>query len=378
MTRRVFTVSQVNRYIRRIFEDDALLGALWIEGELSNVKAHTSGHWYFTLKDENAAIACVMFKSSAERLAFMPKNGMKIIISGHISLYEKTGQYQLYAERMEPVGVGGLQAAFAQLCEKLRAEGLFDAERKRAIPAYVSCVAVVTSPTGAAVQDVIRVVRSRNPAVKIVVAPALVQGQDAAEDIARALAEVNEWGGAEVIILGRGGGSAEDLWAFNEEITARAVAASRIPVISAVGHETDFTVTDFVADFRAPTPTAAAAMVFARDETLAQIQDQTERLTRYMYHLCEQNKNEIKQLMLKSLTRLTQNRLARKRESLATLAALLEKVSPQALWRRGYTAVRDEHNRPVTSVGALGKDDTLTLHFADGHAETRVISITKQ
>ncbi|MCL2528448.1 MAG: exodeoxyribonuclease VII large subunit, partial [Defluviitaleaceae bacterium] len=238
MNKQVFTISQVNRYVKQMLEADALLSGLYIEGEISNFNAHSSGHMYFTLKDAAAALSSVMFSKSAEKLNFAPKNGQKVIVFGRLSMYEKSGQYQLYAEHMEPAGIGGLQLAFAQLIEKLQAQGLFDEDHKKPIPAYPASVAVITSPTGAAVQDIIRVARERNPAIKLVIVPALVQGQDAAADLARALDDVNTWGMADVIIIGRGGGSIEDLWAFNEEITARAIAASNIPVISAVGHET--------------------------------------------------------------------------------------------------------------------------------------------
>lgn len=398
MKSRVFTVAQVNRYIKRLFEDDALLNGVAVEGELSNVKIHTSGHIYFTLKDENAAVGGVMFRSNTERLPFSPKNGMRAVVFGYISLYEKTGQYQLYAEHIEPAGVGGLQTAFDQLCDKLRKEGLFDVARKRPLPAYVSCVAVVTSPTGAAVRDIIRVIQTRNPAVKIIIAPALVQGEGAAQDIARAIAEVNEWGAADVIIVGRGGGSAEDLWAFNEEVTARAVVGSKIPVISAVGHETDFTVTDFAADFRAPTPTAAASSaVFDRDEVLEQLRALTRMLGRYAREIAENRQNELRRLkrcrflqrplepvyqrqlhlqgLVKSLGRLTADRLARDRSTLDNRFALLERVSPHAVWKRGYAAVRRETGDAVVSVNMLRTGDVLGLRFADGNVETSVTRI---
>ena len=250
---KIFTVGQINRYIRNLLENDFILSSLLVKGEISNFKAHSSGHLYFTLKDASGALSCVMFRQDAAGLPFEPENGMQVVVYGHVSLYEKTGQYQLYAEFLEPLGIGTLQVAFEQLKEKLAAEGLFDGDFKREIPKNPSCIAVITSPTGAAVRDIMQIVKRRDPNVKVAIFPTLVQGEQAAVDIVHSLKLVNEWGKADVIILGRGGGSMEDLWCFNDENVARAVFASEIPVISAVGHETDFTITDFVADMRAYT-----------------------------------------------------------------------------------------------------------------------------
>ena len=279
---KVFTVGQINRYIKNLLENDFILNSLLVQGEISNFKAHSSGHWYFTLKDATGALSCMIFRQDAEEIPFLPENGMQVILYGRVSLYERTGQYQLYGEFMEPVGMGALQMAFEQMKEKLAAEGLFDADFKREMPAHAKCIAVVTSPVGAAVRDVIQIVKRRDPHVKIAVFPTLVQGEKAAEDIVRSLRLANEWGGADVIILGRGGGSMEDLWPFNEEKVARAVFASEIPVISAVGHETDFTITDFVSDLRAPTPSAAAELATAipLESRIAMLEGMQERLWR--------------------------------------------------------------------------------------------------
>jgi exodeoxyribonuclease VII large subunit len=392
------TVSQINRYIKRLLTEDALLSGVFVIGELSNVKAHSSGHLYFTLKDASAAVNGVMFRSSAQSLPFAPENGMKTVVGGYISLYEKTGQYQLYAEYMEPAGLGGLQAAFLQLREKLTAEGLFDAARKKPIPAYASHIAVITSPTGAAMWDIIRTIRGRNPGVRITIAPALVQGANAAADIARALAAVNAWGRADVIILGRGGGSMEDLQPFNEEETARAVAASRVPVISAVGHETDFTIADFAADERAPTPTAAAVMAaYNLDDTQKQIYALTESMRRGVFSLLAARKQKLKNLtarrcmqkplepllqrqvhlqtLVKTLDRLINERLARERSLLNHKSVLLERGSPYALWNRGFAAVRAASGNAVTSVGALAVGDRVAIHFKDGQAGADVACI---
>ena len=371
-TRQVFTITQVNRYVKQMLEADALLAGLFMEGEISNFNAHSSGHLYFTIKDPAAALSSVMFASYADGLAFIPQNGQKVIVYGRLSLYEKSGQYQLYVEYMEPAGIGGLQLAFAQLVEKLQAEGLFEEDRKRPIPAYPTCVAVITSPTGAAVQDIIRVVRERNPAIRLVIAPALVQGQGASEDLARALKEVNAWGEADVIILGRGGGSVEDLWAFNEENTARAIAASKIPVISAVGHETDITISDLVADRRAPTPTAAAQMVaYDHAQAVAFLKGELGALhTAIKGNII--NCHAQGRALLSLLTRQAAFRLAHERQSLAHSTQLLEKVSPYAAFRRGFALVHDTAGQAVTSA-KIEKGTPLTLQFADGNVAVKTI-----
>ncbi|MCL2840719.1 MAG: exodeoxyribonuclease VII large subunit [Defluviitaleaceae bacterium] len=370
--RQVFTVAQVNRYVKKILESDALLTGLFIEGELSNFNAHASGHLYFTLKDPAAAISSVMFKGHASELAFTPKSGMKVIAFGRLSMYEKSGQYQLYVEYLEPAGVGGLQLAFNQLREKLEGEGLFDPEKKRPLPQFAKCVAVITSPTGAAVQDIIRIIRGRNHAVKVVVSPALVQGEGAAADLARALKEVNAWGKADVIIIGRGGGSIEDLWAFNDEVLARAIAGSKIPVISAVGHETDFTIADFVADTRAPTPTAAAQMaVYDQRQVMYYVQDLQDALSRNLKNSMKKRFDNAKALTAQ-LSRQTDIRLSGEWQRLSHQEALLEKVSPYAAFKRGYALVRAENGSAVLSAKTLNTGDTLTLYWADGEANVKI------
>lgn len=371
--RQVFTVSQVNRYVKQLLEADVLLDGLFIEGELSNFNAHTSGHMYFTLKDAGAALSSVMFSRSAGSLKFVPANGQKVIAFGRLSLYDKTGQYQLYVEKMEPAGIGGLQLAFAQLVEKLRGEGLFEDSRKKPIPLYPACVAVITSPTGAAVQDIIRVFGERNPAIKLVVAPAQVQGQDAGLDIARAINEVNAWGGCDVIILGRGGGSIEDLWAFNEEVTARAIADSRIPIVSAVGHETDVTISDFVADRRAATPTAAAQMVaYDYVQVAGYVGDAYRRLNEGIRDdIC--NRYAAAKDLLAMLNTQAGRRLEAEKQRLTHSAALLEKVSPYSAFKRGFALVQDESGRGVTSAAAVAPGDILGLSWADGQVFAQVV-----
>jgi exodeoxyribonuclease VII large subunit len=255
---RTYTVSEVTAAVKHILEES--LPAVWVEGEISNLNRHTSGHMYFTLKDDKSQLSAVMFRQANSRLSFAPQSGMKVLAFGRVGVYEHAGKYQLYVERMRPAGIGELAAAFEDLKKRLAAEGLFDQAHKVPVPRLPRTVAVVTSPTGAAVRDVIRVARARSASVRIVVVPTPVQGADAAPGIVRALEMVDEWGQADVCIVGRGGGSLEDLWAFNEESVARAIYAMRTPVISAVGHEVDFTIADFVADVRASTPSNAAEL----------------------------------------------------------------------------------------------------------------------
>jgi exodeoxyribonuclease VII large subunit len=372
LARQVFTVSQVNRYVKRVLEADALLAGIFIEGELSNFQTHSTGHLYFTLKDANAAISGVMFKSYASNLNFNPQNGMKVIAFGQLSLYEKAGQYQIFAENFEPAGIGGLQLAFRQLSERLQKEGLFDEKRKRPVPEFANTVAVITSPTGAAVHDIIRTIRGRNPVVKVVVVPAKVQGDGAAEELTQAIRDVNAWGDAEIIILGRGGGSIEDLWAFNEEILARAIVASKIPVISAVGHETDFTISDFAADLRATTPTAAAiAAVYDHGQVVNYISQMQKELNENVSAIIGGGFSNL-ELLLTRLNRRAKERLAQEWQGLAHQKTLLEKVSPYAAFKRGYALVRAQDGSLVTSVKSLAKNQKLQLTWADGAATATI------
>ncbi|MBQ4160836.1 MAG: exodeoxyribonuclease VII large subunit, partial [Clostridia bacterium] len=255
------TVSELNARMKYIIDSVPAFANIWIKGEISNFKLHFSGHIYMTLKDDGGVLRAVMFKGSAQKLAFVPENGMKVLARGRISVYERDGGYQLYVEEMQPDGLGALHLAFEQLKKRLEEEGLFDQKHKKPIPKFPNTVGVVTAATGAAVRDIINVISRRYPKAKVLLYPALVQGEGAAEDVSRGIAYFNENKCADVLIVGRGGGSIEDLWAFNEEITARAIFASEIPIVSAVGHEVDFTIADFVADLRAPTPSAAAELV---------------------------------------------------------------------------------------------------------------------
>lgn len=392
---KIFTVGQINRYIRNLLENDFILSSLLVKGEISNFKSHSSGHLYFTLKDASGALSCVMFRQDAAGLPFEPENGMQVVVYGHISLYEKTGQYQLYAEFMEPLGIGALQVAFEQLKEKLAEEGLFDGDFKREIPKNPSCIAVITSPTGAAVRDILQIVKRRDPNVKVAIFPTLVQGEQAAADIVRSLKLVNEWGKADVIILGRGGGSMEDLWCFNDENVARAVFASEIPVISAVGHETDFTITDFVADMRAPTPSAAAELATTplaeRREAFHRLELRLERDVSALLTSCRRRLDLLKSrpVMERPLERIyrtmmdveeTQqrldkemtNRLMQRAERWQYLTNRLEAASPLAVMSRGYVMAVTSSGNLLTSVKQAEVGDRVTLHLQDGKIETNI------
>ncbi len=294
---RFLTVTALTRYIKRKFETDRHLKDIWFKGEISNFKLHNRGHMYFTIKDEQSRIAAVMFAGQNRQLAFKPENGMKILVRGQISVYEPMGSYQVYVKEMQPDGLGSLYLAYEELKKKLDAEGLFKPERKKPIPAVPSYVGVVTSPTGAAVRDIFTTIKRRFPVAGIVLFPVLVQGREAAPSIASAIRKANEQGFIDVLIVGRGGGSIEDLWAFNEEIVAREIASSRLPVISAVGHETDFTIADFTADLRAPTPTAAAELAVPHLNELAErIKEKQIRLFRSMKEMAGNRREQLARL----------------------------------------------------------------------------------
>ncbi|GGE53868.1 exodeoxyribonuclease VII large subunit [Priestia taiwanensis] len=294
--KRYLTVTALTKYMKAKIERDRHLQSLLLKGEISNFKYHSRGHMYFTLKDENARIAAVMFAGYNRGIGFVPEDGMKVLVQGEVSLYEPAGSYQLYVKEMQPDGIGNLHLAYEQLKRKLEGEGLFSPLYKQEIPKYPTTIGVITSPTGAAVRDVLTTIERRYPVAKVVVIPTLVQGGFAAPSIVQSIQKANERGEFDVLIVGRGGGSIEELWAFNEEIVARAIADSKIPIISAVGHETDFTIADFVADLRAPTPTAAAEMaVPSIGDVLERIEQRTLRLQRAMNEKLQEGKNRLKQ-----------------------------------------------------------------------------------
>ncbi len=360
VVRRVFTVGEVTAYLRGLLEEDPLLSNIWVRGEISNYRPHTSGHLYFTLKDETSSIRCVMFRSRAAQLSFAPANGMRVLVRGTIAIFERDGVYQLYAEELTPDGVGALYLAYLQLKERLRAEGLFEARHKKPLPLLPRKVGVVTSPNGAAWRDLVTIMRRRFPGIPIVLAPCAVQGEQAPAQIARALAALNARRDVDVIIVGRGGGSLEELWAFNTEEVARAIFASRIPVVSAVGHETDFSIADLVADLRAPTPSAAAELVVpCRADLEAKLASLGARLFRAASRYCEVRRTRLKAAAARDLARLyraTSTRLRgdlgiawyrlwqgvrgyreERKARLAFWAGKLDALSPLAILGRGYS-----------------------------------------
>lgn len=392
------TVTQLNLYVKNIMENDFVLSSVWVKGEISNFKLHTSGHMYLMLKDEGGVLRSVMFRGSAQKLAFMPENGMKVMAHGRISVYERDGQYQLYIDRMDPDGVGALYVAYEQLKASLEKEGLFDECYKKPIPKYPSKIAVITSPTGAAVRDIINVITRRYPNCSVTVYPVLVQGEGASSQIARAIKYVNEQTECDVIIAGRGGGSIEDLWAFNEEETARAIFASRIPVISAVGHETDFTIADFVADLRAPTPSAAAELaVPSAAEIKARLNDLSARLDFCMNKYLENQRSRVefykskisvpniiysynqKRLYIDSLTKHMENaakiKTAACREKLSENAAKLHALSPLAILSRGYLTAQNSEGNIITKKADVSVGDEIDVRLSDGQLKAEVKEI---
>ncbi len=382
--RQIVTVRALTLYIKRLVETDANLGAVWVRGEISNWKAHSSGHCYFTLKDDAAQLRCVMFRSQASRLRFVPEHGMKVVCAGAVSIYERDGTYQLYVEDMEPAGVGALHLAFEQLKQKLAAEGLFEAARKRPLPHLPRKVGLVTSPTGAAVRDMITVARRRFPNVHVLLAPALVQGEAAPASLIRALNQVSRVPGVDVVIVGRGGGSLEELWAFNDEGLARAIAACSVPVVAAVGHETDFTIADFVADLRAPTPSAAAELVVPRKADLqAGLQNAHGRLAVALRNWVDRRRRRLEALagrpvLRRPLTRLHQERqrldqatrqltaaaaarVRDRRARLGQLAGRLDALSPLNVLQRGYAIALDAGGRVVRQAATLAPGDRVQV-----------------
>jgi len=393
----VFSVSQVSRYLKELLDTDEILQDVWVRGEISGCKIYSSGHCYFTLKDADAQLPCVFFKNARLRSSAPElRDGMAIAANGHISLYERDGKMQLYVENVELIGEGALFLRFEQLKTRLAAEGLFDASRKRPLPSSPSVIGIVTSPEGAALRDMLRVLRTRFPLARVILSPTLVQGAEAPAAIASALDLLDAQGEAEVVILGRGGGSIEDLWAFNEEVVARAIARSRIPVISGVGHETDFTIADLVADYRASTPTAAAAAAVPdiaewRDELhtfqeeltesvetyLDDQREQLGRIRRDLLRLDPHYQLERLQQRLDDTSALLQARmqhiLSLRTERLKGVALRLHSLSPLLTIARGYAVVRrDLDQAVVTSKQQVRSGDELTIQVTDGHIHAQV------
>ncbi len=397
----VLSVTQLNTYIKSLFDSDENLVSVFLSGEISNFTNHyKSGHFYLSLKDEKSVIRAVMFAQNARRVRFLPQDGMKVIVRGRVSVYEATGQYQLYIEDMQPDGLGALNLAFEQLKAKLEAEGLFDIGRKKPIPKFPERVGVITSPTGAAVHDITTILARRYPLAQVVFCPVLVQGAGAAPQLVDALQRFNRLNCANVIIIGRGGGSLEDLWPFNEEILARAVAASKIPVISAVGHETDFTICDFVADLRAPTPSAAAELAVPDSTELFQtvqydsmllkqniylkLENLRQRLNsvtssrsfRKPQDLIEMQRIHVDQLSARLSACMAQQFSGAKAE-LASASGRLNVLSPLATLSRGYSITYDAENNPVVKTGQVKVGEQITVLMQDGKLGCTVSSKEK-
>lgn len=390
------TVAQLNEYLRLQMDNDPILGNIAVRGELSNCKFQgTSGHFYFTLKDASAQVRGAMFRSKLSVLRFRPKDGMQVTVIGRVSVYPVSGQYQIYADDMIPDGVGSLAMQFEQLKRKLESEGLFDAARKKPLPKMPERVGVITSPTGAAVQDIRRILGRRFPCAEMILYPAQVQGDGAAEQLASGILFFNAYPLADVIIIGRGGGSAEDLWAFNDETLARTVAESRIPVISAVGHESDFTICDFVADCRAPTPSGAAEIAVPdRNELKKVLGQQLARMNRSVAALSGYERQRLERLAAsralgrpdvlldplrqklderaERLERAVAVSLERKRTALANSCAKLEALNPLTVLSRGYAVVTDESGKTVAKTGNVQVGDHLRVRLTDGELAVSV------
>ena len=395
----VLTVQQLNDYVRTLLSRDPLLQKLHVRGEISNFKVHTSGHMYFSLKDRQDRIQCVMFKQNAQNLKFLPKDGMEVIITGRVSIYTRDGLYQLYVDDMEQSGLGALHLAFEELKKKLREEGLFDDTHKKPLPLLPQKIAVITSHAGAAVRDIIRVIHNRNSHVDILIVPVAVQGEGAARQIARAIDYVNTRADIDLIITGRGGGSIEELWAFNEEIVARAIYNSSIPVITAIGHETDFTIADFVADVRAATPSNAAELAvpeasymqsfidslknYLLNAIMENINEKQHRLNIIRNHyafqspcvLVEQQSQYFDQLSQRFYSAF-QHIIQQKSDRLSKAISNLETLSPLKVLSRGYVIVTPEGDtEPISSIEAISLGQQLDLLFIDGQAVCKVESI---
>ena len=390
------TVTDLNKYIKSKIDSDEMLNNVLVKGEISNFKNHYTGHMYFTLKDENSLIKCVMFKTYTTHLSFMPKDGMKVIILGSVSVFERDGVYQVYAKAMKQDGLGSLYEAYEKLKAKLSGEGLFDESHKKKIPFMPKTIGVLTSNTGAVIRDIINVSTRRNPNVHIRLYPVPVQGAGAAEKIAEGIEFMNKNNLADVLIIGRGGGSLEDLWPFNEEVVARAIYNSKIPIISAVGHETDFTIADFVADLRAPTPSAAAELAVANiDDVKSTLFLYNTRyknalkkklqLMRLSYEKCmarqafknpTQKINEqyiVIDMKVKAMQHKIQLKLKEERTKFIKQVSKLDTLSPLKTLARGYSIVTDSSNKIIKSVKDLKEDQNINIRLADGEKQAKVL-----
>ncbi|AVP61657.1 exodeoxyribonuclease VII large subunit [Clostridium botulinum] len=392
---KTLTVSQLNRYVKNTLDADFILNNASVKGEISNLKIHSSGHIYFSLKDGGSKINCVMFKSYAYKLKFVPENGMDIVVEGNVSVYEKEGSYQLYCKAMKREGIGDLYIAFEELKEKLKKEGLFDDAHKKEIPRFPKKVGVITSPTGAALKDIINVTKRRNKGVELLIYPALVQGIDASKTIIEGIKILNKVEDVDIIILARGGGSIEELWAFNNEELAYEIYSSKKPIITGVGHETDFTIVDFVSDRRAPTPSAAAEIaVFDREALIKEILNYKYNIKKIMESIIKEKRNYLnlyKQRIeshsptniivneyknidnLKGLLNMKiEGKLNKEKNSLSRLSSLLEAHNPLNVLKKGYTLVEDEKNNLITEKEALKELNKINITFKDGKARLNI------
>ena len=400
MQAKIYKVSEITREIKNLLEQS--FPTLWVEGEISNYILHSSGHRYFSLKDENSQIRCVLFRWEGRRLGFEPQDGMKVYALGNLTVYEKSGQYQLSVIRLHPLGIGELELAFQQLKERLYNEGLFDEVHKKPIPEYPQTIGVVTSPTGAAIRDIINIIRRRDPGVRIILNPVRVQGEGAGEEIAQAIKDFNEYKKVDLLIVGRGGGSLEDLWAFNEEVVARAIYNSKIPIISAIGHEVDFTIADFVADLRAPTPSAAAELaVKNRLETAKEVRNLFKTLISTQRLIVEDYKSRINSArdsygfkraidliaqkaqradeLLRGLLKEIKNYFDSKKKSLSLVSGKLNALSPLAVLERGFSLTRKLPGMEIIrDAGSLRLKDEIEVKFLRGRIEAEVKKVEKE
>lgn len=393
----IYSVAQVNSYIKNLFVQDFLLNRISVRGEVSNCKYHTSGHIYFTLKDKSGTLSAVMFAGQRKGLTFQLQEGQQVVVTGSIDIYERDGRYQLYAREIRRDGVGDLFERFQKLRDELEEMGMFAAEYKKPIPKYAKTIGIVTASTGAAIHDIINITARRNPYVQLILYPALVQGQDAKFSIVNGIRTLDSMG-LDVLIVGRGGGSMEDLWAFNEEIVARAIFECETPVISAVGHETDVTIADYVADLRAPTPSAAAELaVFDYRQFENRLEVLREALNRGVERNLERKKAQVEQYQMKlklhhperilndhrqrlvqiqdQMERRIEERLTDRKHRLALLAGRLHGLSPLEQLSQGFGFVTDKDGKPVASVKELQKEESLQIRLADGRVETRILKI---
>jgi len=390
------SVTELNKYIKNKFAGDEFLQNVLIKGELSNFKNHYTGHMYFTLKDETSLIKGIMFKTYTSNLKFVPKDGMSVVIFGTVSVFERDGQYQIYCKDMMLDGMGALYASYEELKNKLEKEGLFDVSHKKKIPMFSDSIGVITSQTGAVIRDIINVSTRRNPNVNIKLIPSAVQGEGAGEKIAKAIRKFNELNNVDVIIIARGGGSLEDLWPFNEEVVARAIYESNLPVISAVGHETDFSISDFVADLRAPTPSAAAELaVIDVNEAKWKLQNYKNSLRvllnrklenmKNRYERCKnsviftnpylgiQNRYQLIDRYIKKLTYVTSQKYNMEKNKYTKLVSILDSISPLKTLERGYSIVQNEQSKVIKSISDVNKGDKIKVVLKDGNIDAEII-----